>query len=129
MPVMRPPRLTHSAAPFKGPGMTLVATAHRPLLPILLALSGAHFLNDLISSMIPATYPLLKEAYRLDFVQVGLITLAFQLTASLLQPLLGRSPTTGRGPTRWSPGWRQACRGCSGLPSRSTTRWCWSRRP
>lgn len=86
---MRPPRLTHSAAPFKGPGMTLVATAHRPLLPILLALSGAHFLNDLISSMIPATYPLLKEAYRLDFVQVGLITLAFQLTASLLQPLLG----------------------------------------
>ena len=69
--------------------MTLVATAHRPLLPILLALSGAHFLNDLISSMIPATYPLLKEAYRLDFVQVGLITLAFQLTASLLQPLLG----------------------------------------
>jgi MFS transporter, FSR family, fosmidomycin resistance protein len=69
--------------------MTLVATAHRPLLPILLALSGAHLLNDLISSMIPATYPLLKEAYRLDFLQVGLITLAFQLTASLLQPLLG----------------------------------------
>jgi FSR family fosmidomycin resistance protein-like MFS transporter len=69
--------------------MTLAATVQRPLLPILLALSGAHFLNDLISSMIPATYPLLKEAYRLDFVQVGLITLAFQLTASLLQPLLG----------------------------------------
>ena len=69
--------------------MTLVATAHRPLLPILLALSGAHFLNDLISSMIPATYPLLKQAYRLDFLQVGLITLAFQLTASLLQPALG----------------------------------------
>ena len=52
---------------------TLVHTAHRPLLPILLALSGAHLLNDLISSMIPAMYPLVKEAYALDFTQVGLI--------------------------------------------------------
>jgi FSR family fosmidomycin resistance protein-like MFS transporter len=68
---------------------TLATTAHRPLLPILLALSGAHLLNDLIASIIPATYPLFKEAFRLDFVQVGLITLAFQLTASLLQPLVG----------------------------------------
>ena len=54
---------------------TLVHVQHRPLLPILLALSGAHLLNDLISSMIPAMYPLFKEAYRLDFTQVGLITL------------------------------------------------------
>jgi FSR family fosmidomycin resistance protein-like MFS transporter len=68
---------------------TLAATVQRPLFPILLALSGAHLLNDLIASMIPATYPLFKEAYRLDFVQVGLITLAFQVTASLLQPLVG----------------------------------------
>ncbi len=67
----------------------LVNASHRPLLPILLALSGAHLLNDLISSMIPAMYPLLKETYRLDFAQVGLITLAFQVTSSLLQPLLG----------------------------------------
>ena len=70
--------------------MTMLAgTSHRPLLPILLALSAAHLLNDLISSMIPAMYPLLKEAYALDFAQVGLITLAFQVTSSLLQPLLG----------------------------------------
>jgi len=71
--------------------MTTLATttAHRPLLPILLALSGAHLLNDLIASMIPAMYPLVKEAYRLDFTQVGLITLSFQVTSSLLQPLLG----------------------------------------
>jgi FSR family fosmidomycin resistance protein-like MFS transporter len=68
---------------------TLVNVQHRPLLPILLALSGAHLLNDLISSMIPAMYPLLKEAYLLDFTQVGLITLAFQVTSSLLQPVLG----------------------------------------
>jgi FSR family fosmidomycin resistance protein-like MFS transporter len=67
----------------------LTSVSHRPLLPILLALGGAHLLNDLIQSMIPAMYPLLKEAYRLDFTQVGLITLAFQVTSSLLQPLLG----------------------------------------
>ncbi len=68
---------------------TLVTIAQRPLLPILLALSCAHLLNDLISSMIPAMYPLLKEEYALDFTQVGLITLAFQVTSSLLQPVLG----------------------------------------
>jgi FSR family fosmidomycin resistance protein-like MFS transporter len=73
-----------------GPAMTMaVNVSHRPLLPILLALSGAHLINDLIASMIPAMYPLLKEAYRLDFAQIGLITLAFQVTSSLLQPLLG----------------------------------------
>src|SRR5690242_8199890 len=66
-----------------------IAITHRPLLPILLALSGAHLLNDLISSMIPAMYPLLKQAYALDFAQIGFITLAFQVTASLLQPVLG----------------------------------------
>src|SRR5262245_61137968 len=70
--------------------MTIVANvSHRPLLPLLLALSGGHLLNDLIASMIPAMYPLLREAYRLDFAQVGLITLAFHATASLLQPVLG----------------------------------------
>jgi FSR family fosmidomycin resistance protein-like MFS transporter len=70
--------------------MTIVAyVTRRPLLPLLLALSGGHLLNDLIASMIPAMYPLLREAYRLDFAQVGLITLAFHATASLLQPVLG----------------------------------------
>jgi FSR family fosmidomycin resistance protein-like MFS transporter len=68
---------------------TTVTTSHRPLVPILVALSGAHLLNDLIQSMIPAMYPLLKEAYRLDFAQIGLITLAFQVTSSMLQPLFG----------------------------------------
>jgi MFS transporter, FSR family, fosmidomycin resistance protein len=68
---------------------TLVTDLRRPLLPILLGLSGAHLLNDLIASMIPAMYPLLKTAYVLDFAQVGMITLAFQVTSSLLQPILG----------------------------------------
>lgn len=69
--------------------IALARPASRPLMPILVALSAAHLLNDLLQSMIPAIYPLLKEAYRLDFTQIGFITLAFQVTSSLLQPLLG----------------------------------------
>jgi FSR family fosmidomycin resistance protein-like MFS transporter len=56
---------------------------------ILLSLSFCHLLNDMIQSLVPAVYPVLKTSYGLDFSQIGLITLAFQLTASLLQPLVG----------------------------------------
>ncbi|KAA2244336.1 MFS transporter [Salinarimonas soli] len=68
---------------------TIAAPGNRPLMSVLVALSVAHLLNDLIQSMIPALYPVIKEAYSLDFSHVGLITLAFQVTSSLLQPLLG----------------------------------------
>ena len=56
---------------------------------ILAAISFCHFLNDMVQSLIPAIYPLLKSSFRLDFGQVGLITLTYQLIASLLQPLVG----------------------------------------
>ncbi|MDB5313269.1 MAG: fsr [Gemmataceae bacterium] len=56
---------------------------------VLVALSVSHLLNDTIQSLIAAVYPVLKEAYALTFTQIGLITLAFQFTASLLQPLVG----------------------------------------
>jgi MFS transporter, FSR family, fosmidomycin resistance protein len=56
---------------------------------ILLSLSFCHLLNDMIQSLVPAVYPVLKSSYGLDFGEIGLITLAFQLTASLLQPLVG----------------------------------------
>ena len=56
---------------------------------VLLGLSFCHFLNDMLQSLILAIYPLLKTAFRLDFVHIGLITLTFQMTASLLQPLIG----------------------------------------
>lgn len=85
-------RLTARGRRRKPVGMTTIPFSgadRRPLMPVLAALSVAHLLNDLIQSMIPAVYPLLKEAYRLDFVQIGLITLAFQVTSSLLQPVLG----------------------------------------
>ncbi|MDQ6665281.1 MAG: MFS transporter [Acidobacteriota bacterium] len=56
---------------------------------MLAAISFCHFLNDMVQSLLPATYPLLKSSFHLDFSQVGLITLTNQLTASLLQPLIG----------------------------------------
>jgi FSR family fosmidomycin resistance protein-like MFS transporter len=61
------------------------ATAFR----ILAAISFCHLLNDMMQSVIPAVYPIFKSSYRLDFGQIGLITLTSQLTASLLQPLVG----------------------------------------
>ena len=56
---------------------------------ILGAISVCHLLNDMLQSVLPAIYPILKVSYHLDFAQVGLITLTSQLTASLLQPLVG----------------------------------------
>jgi FSR family fosmidomycin resistance protein-like MFS transporter len=58
-------------------------------LPVLLAISFCHLLNDMMQALLPAMYPMLKTAFHLDFGQVGLITLTFQLTASLLQPAIG----------------------------------------
>ncbi len=56
---------------------------------VLCGLSFAHCLNDVIASLVTAIYPILKTSFALDFGQIGLITLASQLTASLLQPLVG----------------------------------------
>ena len=56
---------------------------------ILLSISFCHLLNDTLQSLIPAIYPLLKSSFHLDFGQVGLIALTVQLTASLLQPVVG----------------------------------------
>jgi FSR family fosmidomycin resistance protein-like MFS transporter len=57
--------------------------------PVLLAISFSHLLNDTIQSLIPSIYPLVKATYRLNFTQIGIITLTFQLAASLLQPFVG----------------------------------------
>lgn len=57
--------------------------------PILFMISFSHFLNDLIQSTIPSLYPILKGEFRLSFAQIGIITLVFQLTASIFQPFVG----------------------------------------
>ena len=56
---------------------------------VLFALSFCHLLNDMMQSLLPALYPMLKSSYRLSFGQIGLLTLTYQLTASLLQPIIG----------------------------------------
>lgn len=57
--------------------------------PVLFAVSFSHLLNDTIQSLIPAIYPIVKDSFHLSFSQIGLITLVFQLSSSLLQPLVG----------------------------------------
>ncbi len=69
-----------SAIPLTGQGATF---------PILLSLGFCHLLNDLMQSLLPALYPMLKTEFHLDYGQIGMITLAFMLTASLLQPTIG----------------------------------------
>ncbi|MBB5754054.1 MFS transporter [Prosthecomicrobium pneumaticum] len=56
---------------------------------IILAISLCHLLNDVMQSLLTAIYPILKDGYHLDFWQIGLLTLVFQVTASLLQPAIG----------------------------------------
>ena len=83
-------------APATGPCMPAEASAPEiparptaPVLGVLAALSFSHLVNDTLQSLIPAIYPILKEALHLDFRHIGLITLTNQLTASILQPFVG----------------------------------------
>jgi FSR family fosmidomycin resistance protein-like MFS transporter len=65
------------------------ARAAGPAYIVLAGISFSHFLNDTMQSLIASVYPILKDNYALDFAQIGMITLAFQFTASLLQPVVG----------------------------------------
>lgn len=80
-----------------------MATAPRARthLTVLTMLCATHLLNDLMQSLIPASYPILKDAYDLDFVQIGMITLTFQIAGSLLQPVMGM--VTDKHPAPYSP--------------------------
>ncbi|MBK5005493.1 MULTISPECIES: MFS transporter [Pseudomonas] len=78
---------TPSATPASTPAPASNAT------PLVMRIIGfcalAHLINDLIQSVLPAIYPMLKANYNLSFAQIGMITLTFQITASLLQPWVG----------------------------------------
>lgn len=74
---------------LSAPSMATARRSENTLYAVLLAASFSHLLNDTIQSLIPAIYPTVKESFHLSFTQVGLITLTFQLTASLLQPMVG----------------------------------------
>ncbi|NQD71760.1 MFS transporter [Sphingobacterium shayense] len=71
-----------------------ISTAENPVVKntvysILFAISFGHMLNDLMQAVIPSIYPMLKDSFNLSFTQVGIITLVFQLSASILQPFVG----------------------------------------
>jgi len=83
-------------------GMTTAAATHsRTYVTLLVILGLTHLLNDMMQSLIPASYPVLKESYTLDFVQIGLITMTFQIAGALLQPVIGM--VTDRHPAPYSP--------------------------
>lgn len=65
------------------------STRSKTYLYLLIILSSTHLLNDLMQSLIPASYPILKAKYSLDFIQIGMITLTFQIAGALLQPIIG----------------------------------------
>ncbi|MDE8348129.1 MAG: MFS transporter [Acidocella sp.] len=63
--------------------------AGRTVAPVLGAISFCHLLNDMMQSLLPAVYPILKGGFNLNFGEIGLLTLVYQITASLLQPMIG----------------------------------------
>ncbi len=80
---------TPSSAVLPPPPNLAAASPARTLYPVLGAISFAHLINDMIQSLIMAIYPMLKTNFSLSFMQIGLITLTYQFTASLLQPFIG----------------------------------------
>jgi MFS transporter, FSR family, fosmidomycin resistance protein len=70
--------------------VTRASAAGRTAFSVLAAISFCHLLNDMMQSLLPALYPMLKTSYTLSFGQIGILTFTYQLTASLLQPLIGR---------------------------------------
>ncbi len=78
-----------------------VLTRPKTHLTVLVVLGVTHLLNDLMQSLIPASYPILKEVYALDFIQIGIITMTFQIAGAMLQPVIGM--VTDRHPAPYSP--------------------------
>ncbi len=83
LPDFREPEVTDTAMPAQS------ASATGTAFTVILAVSLCHGINDIMQSLLSAIYPLLKDNYGLDFWQIGLLTFTFQLTASLLQPVVG----------------------------------------
>jgi MFS transporter, FSR family, fosmidomycin resistance protein len=93
--LLREPELSETV-PAQATPLSRISAAGDTAVSILVAISFCHLLNDMMQSLLPALYPMIKSSYHLSFGQVGLLTFTFQFTASLLQPLVGamadRSP-------------------------------------
>ena len=90
----------NAEVPVGGASAGRPAALTGPIYLILWSMCGAHFLNDLLQSLISAIFPILKDSYHLDFTQIGILALAFQITASLFQPAVGMY--TDKHPTPWA---------------------------
>lgn len=99
------PTLTDTTA--TAPGKPAAASsAQTTVFAVILAVSFCHCINDIMQSLLAAIYPLLKDNYGLDFWQIGLLTFTFQVTASLLQPVIGM--VTDKKPMPYSLSWGMA---------------------
>jgi FSR family fosmidomycin resistance protein-like MFS transporter len=88
------------SAPESARSLMAPAARQTAVLGILFAASASHMLNDMMQALAPALYPVFRDEYSLTFFQTGIITLVFQITASLLQPLIGFA--TDRRPLPWA---------------------------
>ena len=95
-----------TATPATPPAQAGLSSAQTTAFTVILAVSFGHFINDVMQSLLSAIYPLLKDNYSLDFWQIGLLTFTFQVTASLLQPVVGI--VTDRRPMPYSLPWGMA---------------------
>ena len=78
-----------TAGPVIAPNQPSDA-ASKALFRVLAAISFCHLLNDMVQSLLPSIYPILKSQFHLDFAHLGLLTLTYQVVASLLQPVIGQ---------------------------------------
>jgi len=97
--VVSKPPVARTPSVAKSDAASIVQDVASPVHMILWIMCFAHFLNDLLQSLLSAVFPMLKDAYQLDFSQIGYIALAFQITASILQPLVGMY--TDKHPKPW----------------------------
>ncbi|MQT43601.1 MULTISPECIES: MFS transporter [unclassified Pseudomonas] len=88
-----------TSSPSSSPSASVSSQSSPLVMRVIAACALAHLINDLIQAVLPSIYPMLKANYDLSFTQIGLITLTFQLTASLLQPGVGYY--TDRHPKPW----------------------------
>ncbi|RTM05338.1 MAG: MFS transporter [Hyphomicrobiales bacterium] len=95
-----------TATSVAAPATASSTSAQATVFAVILSVSFCHGINDIMQSLLPAIYPLLKENYGLDFWQIGLLTFTFQVTASLLQPIIGM--VTDKRPMPYSLPWGMA---------------------
>ncbi len=81
--------LATETAKLAHSGTAAAAAMPRVATSVIFSIALCHLLNDMMQALVPAIYPILKETYALDFAQIGLITFCFQMTASVLQPIVG----------------------------------------